>query len=308
MAQDTEAVVEATDGVTAPEDLTHPNETLAPEIEGQETPLKPGEENPEGKAPEFNGDEEQVIEFGGKTYTLKGKELQTLLENQAAFAEKEKSLNRDYTQKTQALARERKSIESAFGGRMPQSEEFQALGKVYQAYMQDENVAKVIDAVLSGEPLQSVLSGQPAQGKGSQSPEVTALQSEIRALKGQLSQFVSTSEQKEQEAAYTEGKRIFDSWMKAKNDSGVKVPDEVIDSVLETASILRRRNPDWDTNKALDEALRRETIDQIEKSTTSKILEKADKAKKMPSIKITPKSSQKADASMGYKEIFQSAM
>lgn len=311
MAEETEAVVEATEEVTTSEDLAQPKDNLAPEIEGQETPSKPDlEADPEGgkqEASKFDPEAEQLIEFNGKTYTLKGRELQSILDNQASIAEKEKALNRDYTQKTQALARERKSIEAAFG-RMPEPEEINALGKLYQSYLSNPEVAKVIDAILNGEPLDSLNGSAPNQVKQSNNPEVSALNQKIRQLEGQLSKFVSTSEQKEQEAAYNEGKRLFDSWRDAKQKSGQTIPEEIIDAVIETATVLRRRNPSWDTQKALDEALRRETIDQVEKTTAQKVLANADKAKKNSAIKITPKSAQKSDASMGYRDIFQSAM
>jgi len=313
MAQETEAVEQATEDVTTSEDLAQPQDNLAPEIEGQETPSKPDlEANPEGEKQEatsFDPEAEQVIEFNGKQYTLKGKELQTLLESQSAIVEKEKALNRDYTQKTQALARERKSfesIESAFG-RFPEAEEFQALGKVYQAYLSDPRAQKIIDSILEGNLDLNEVS-QPTPGKGTQNPEVSGLQREIHALKNQLSQFVSGSEREKQEAAYNEGKRIFDTWREAKQKQGTSISEEIIDAVLETANALKRRNPNWDAQKALDEALRRETIDEIEKTATQKVISRADNAKKMSAIKITPKSSSKANADMGYADIFRTAM
>ena len=308
MAQDVEGETEATEAATATEDLTAPTETLAPESEGQELPKQPdAEQKPEEAQPEFDPESEQVIEFAGKTYTLKGKELQAILESQNALTEREKALNRDYTHKSQALARERKSIESAFG-MMPSPEEFQALGKLYQSYLSDPNIAGVIDAILNGEPLDSVLGQSPNQNKNSQSPEVSSLQREIQSLKSQLSQFVSGSEREKQEAAYNEGERLFNSWQQAKKASGVTIPEEIIDSIIETATILKRRNPSWDTNKALDEALRRETIDEIQKTVTKTVLAKADQAKKTSAIKITPKSAQRSEKDMGYSEIFMNAM
>lgn len=310
MAQETETEEKATDGVTAPEDLAQPKENLAPDSLGQETPEQPDlETKPEGEAEKqdsFNPEEEQLIEFNGKTYTLKGKDFQALLESQSALAEREKSLNRDYTQKTQALARERKSIETAFG-RMPEAEEFQALGKVYQAYLSDPKIAQVIDSILAG-TFGAVDSQSSTPSKNPQNQEVSALQREIQSLRSQLSQFVSGNEREKQETAYNEGKRIFDTWRELKTKQGTSVPEEIIDSVLETANVLKRRNPSWDANKALDEALRRETIDQIEKVATQKVISKADQAKKMQAIKITPKSPTKSEADMGYADIFRTAM
>lgn len=309
MAQETEAIEQATEDVTTTEDLTQPQDNLAPESEGQETPSQNDQDQkPEGEqppAPSFDPEAEQLIEFNGKTYTLKGKELQTLLESQNAIAEREKALNRDYTQKTQALARERKSIESAFG-RMPEPEEFQALGKVYQAYLSDPRAQQIIDSILEGNL--DLSQAQSTPGKGQQSPEVVGLQREIHALKNQLSQFVSGSEREKQEAAYNEGKRIFDTWREAKQKQGTNVSEEIIDAVLETANVLKRRNPNWDAHKALDEALRRESIDQIEKTAIQKVISKADNAKKMSAIKITPKSPAKGSADMSYSEIFRTAM
>lgn len=307
MAQETEAITEATEEVTTPSDLVESPDNLAPESAEQVDSEQPDLNHPEKQESVFDPEAEHEIEFGGKNYTVKGKDLQAVLENQQALAQREKDLNRDYTQKTQSLARERKSIETAFG-RMPEAQEFQALGKLYQSYLADPKVAQVVDAIIQGVPLESILGQAQAQGKSSQNPEVTSLQREISALKGQLSQFVSTSEQKEQEASYNEGKRLFDTWKGSKESSGTKVPEEIIDAVLETASILRRRNPSWDTNKALDEALKRETVDQIQKTTTKQVFAKADNAKKMPGIKITPKAPAKSDANSGYAQIFQSAM
>lgn len=293
----------ATDTATAVEDSSAPIETLAPESPERVTSEQPGKEQ---AAPEIDLEGEQVIEFGGKTYTLKGKELQSVLDSHQALTEKEKALNRDYTQKMQALQAERKSFQSAFG-RMPEPQELHAMSKLFQAYFADESAAKVIDAILSGQDLQSVL-GQSTNPSKSAIPEVSALQQKIRSLETQLSQFVSGSEQEKQQAIEAEGRRNFDTWKNSKQSQGVNVPEEIIDAVIETAGVLLRRNTSWDVNKALDEALRRETIDQVENQTAKKLFAKADSAKKAPTIKITPKSPVKSDAASGYADIFRSAM
>lgn len=301
MPEDVEQVTEAPEATTVAED-SRPEETLAqgspePEIEGQP------EETPEQK-PTFDPNSEHEIEFNGKKYVVKGGELQGILENTSKLSEKEKSLNRDYTQKTQQLAAQWKSIDEAFG-RRPEPQELQGLGKLYQAYFADEKVAKVIDAILTGQPLDSVI-GDANQGKVSKDPTFNALEQEIRGLKAQLSQFVSSSEQEKHSAVQQEGKRIFDTWMKSKQDQGKNVPEEIIDAVLETAGLLRKRNPDWDASKALDEALRRETIDQMTQDTTKKVLAKADSAKKSSPIRITPKVAAKSEGS--YADIFRNAI
>lgn len=287
---------------------SQPEETLSPESDGQETPEQSSDENSEGaeQAPEFDPEAEQTLEFNGKSYTLKGNELASMLENAQALAEKEKSLNRDYTQKTQELGEVRKSFESAFGGKIPERDELQALGKVYDAYFKNPEAQRIIDAVISGN-LDQINGSQTPNSENNGDPVVKALQQEIMGLKSQLSQFTSNSERKEQERLQQEGQRAFESWRSGKENQGQKVPDELIDPVLETAGILLKRNPSWDTNKALDEALRRETVDQIENSATRNVLKRADKAK-TGSIKITPKAPTKSDSSKSYSEIFEDAM
>lgn len=294
------------DDVTTTEDSV-PDETLAPEISDQEISEEQVSPEEQDETHVFDPEAEQVIEFNGKTYTVKGSELQNILESHQALAERERNQNRDYTQKTQALAEERKSIEQAFGGRMPEPQEMQAMGKLFNAYFQDEQVAKVVNAIIEGQPLEQVMSAQPAQGEGPLSPEVSALSQEIRGLKAQLNQFVSGTEQEKQNQQYAEGKRIFDSWMQGKAQKGESVDETIIDSVLETAKILLRRNPSMDKQKALDEAYRRETIDQVQQDATKKVLVKADQAKKQKAIKITPKAPVKQEDS-SYATIFQSAM
>lgn len=304
-----EQVIEGDGAIEESTDLenSQPEETLSPESEGQETPEQDSEENSEGaETPEFDAEAEQTIEFGGKSYTLKGAELSAILENAQALADKEKSLNRDYTQKTQELGEVRKSFESAFGGKIPEREELQALGKVYDAYFKNPEAQRVIDAVISGNFDQINGSQTPGSKEGGD-PVVKALQQEIMGLKSQLSQFTSNTERKEQERLEQEGQRAFESWRSGKEKQGQKVPEELIDPVLETAGILLKRNPSWDTSKALDEALRRETVDQIENSATKSVLKRADKAK-TGSIKITPKAPTKADTSKSYSEIFADAM
>lgn len=299
MPEDVEMVEGTPEEATAIPDSVD-QETLAPESPEPET----SEANPEETAPsEFDLEAEQEFELLGKSYKLTGKALQEALENSAKLAEKERSLNRDYTQKTQQLSEQRKSIESAFG-RMPEPQELQALGQVWKTYFENPDFAKVVDSVLAGQPLSTAVS-QP--GQGSQSPEVAALNQEIRTLKAHLSQFTSGYEQEKKQSAYNEGKRNFDSWMKAKTEQGITVDESKIDAILETAGLLMKRNSDWDVPKALDEALRRETIDSVERATAKKVLTNADKAKKAGTIRITPKSVQKPVSEMSYAEIIKNA-
>lgn len=291
--EDVEQVEEATEDATVSEDL-QTEETLSPESAEQETSAQPEEA--------FDPEAEQEIVIGDKTFTLKGAELISTLENLQGLADKEKNLNRDYTQKMQQLGETRKSFETAFG-RMPESQEIEALGKVWNAYYSNPKAAEAINAIISGN-----FDGIGSQQEETGNPESDALKREINALKTQLSQFTSSSEQREQARLQQEGQRVFESWKSAKESEGVQIHDDIIDNVLETASILRGRNPSWDVNKALDEALRRETIDQNESTAVKKVIKKAAEAKKTGSIKITPKATTKSDSSKSYSEIFSEAM
>lgn len=308
MAEDAEQVTGASEAATVAEPSsytealagqgTDPTNNPAPEV-------NPGEEAlPETVEPAFNPDEEHVIEFNGKQYSVKGSELVSILENQQKLAEKEKSLHKDYTQKTQALAAQRKSFEESFG-RMPEPQELQALGKLWKSYFADQRVQNIVDAIVSGKPLEAVLNQPAANPSESQNPEVAELRTYIQSLEAKLEEFSSGIQQEKQTSAYNEGKRIFETWKQGKESQGSKISEEIIDAVLETAGILLKRNPTWDQQKALDEAYRRETIDQVENAQAKKVLQKADSAKRSSGIKITPKAAVKSDTSKSYSEILR---
>lgn len=305
MAQDVEQDFGATEEVTTPED-SMPDETLAPEnstperVEGEPDEVT---ENQETETP-FDPEAEQTLEFNGKTYTLKGTELSEMLEKASSLAEKEKNLNRDYTQKTQELAEVRKSFESAFGGKVPGAQELQNLGQIYKAYFDNPQFQKAVDRVLSGQPLDE--SG--SQGNENVDPTIAGLKHKIHQLESHLSQFTSSTEQRERERANQEGQRLFNSWLDGKKGEGLDVPENLIDPILETAGVLLKRNPGWDTKKALDEAYRRENIDNLENGAVKKALKKADGAKRTQTVKITPKGSSKPDSQKSYSEIIQESM
>lgn len=295
MAEDVEQIEGATEEPTGFED-SQTEETLAPESAEQETSAQTEEA--------FDLDAEQEIVIGDKRFNLKGTDLISTLENLQSLADKEKNLNRDYTQKMQQIGETRKSFESAFG-RMPEAGEIQALGKIWNAYFSNPKAAEVIDALIAGN-LDQLGKTQPSEG--SDNPEVAGLKQEINMLKNQLTQFTSSSEQREQQRLQQEGERIFNAWKSSKESQGQVISEDKIDAILEMAGFLRQKNPSWDTNKALDEALRRETIDLTESNATKKVIKKAEEAKKTGSIKITPKAPTKPTASMSYSEIIQSAM
>lgn len=305
MSEQVETEVIPTDAGVPAEELTPPVETLAPEGEAQDKALQPDVNAPK---PDTNAEleAEHELEFLGKKFNLKGKDLIEALESRSKVSQLEKQLHRDYTQKTQQLAAERKSLEQAFGGRSPEPQELQAMSKLFNAYTSNPQAQQIIDAILSDSPLDAVSNANP--NKAQANPEVSALQSHIKRLEGQLSQFMSSSEMREKQTAADQGKRIFDSWAEGKAKSGAKITDDQIDTLLEDAATLRRRNPTWDVNKALDQAYRYLTIDSQEQNATTKVLQRADNAKRTSTIKITPKSTAKAAGAEKYSDIFKSAM
>lgn len=311
--EDIEEAVGTTEAATATEDSGY-SEIL----EGQaEAPIKPeaSEESAEKTTPEVDKapaeDPEVILEIGGKEFTMKQSEAVQVLENHAkiaerekALTEKEKSLNRDYTQKSQQVAEFKKSFESAFG-RVPERNEIQALGKVWKSYFSNPQAKQAIDAIISGN-FSAISKGAGTQSGDKEGDTYTSqLEQKIFELEEKLNGFTSTLEERENQKLEGEAKQITSSWKAEKAKAGVKITDEFIKSEMEPFfEALRFKNPDWTGHQILDRAHQLATIGDIEKTAASKVLKSADEAKKGTIPRIKPKSSAKGDSEKTYGEIF----
>lgn len=291
-------------GVLAGEPTTPESVDGAEKLEEETKPL---EQKPNDQKPET--DEEVVLEIGGKSFTMKQSEAVQLLENatklqerERALSDKEKSLNKDYTQKTQMLAGIRKSFDENFG-LVPQPEEMKALGKVYKAYLENPQVQDVINRILQG----TFDGGQPGQPQGKGDAHTQHLQQEIAQLKSRLEGFLSASEQEKTEKTQGEAQNQWKTWVSEKEKSGVKITEEVDASMAPFVVAIKNAHPDWDASRILNEAYRHATIDTQEQTTAKKVLTNVDEAKKRGVIKITPKTPVKTEKEMSYAEIISAA-
>lgn len=268
---------------------------------------KPEAPKVEGSDPQ---DQEVVLEIGGKSFTMKESEAVKLLESasllqerEKTLSEKEKSLNRDYTQKTQQLGEIRKSFESNFG-RMPKGEEVQALGKVWKAYFENPEAQKVINEIIQGRF--NGAKSDPAQA-GSENAVTHQLRQEIAELKEQLHGFLSSSDEEKATKAQAEAENTWKSWVAKKAEAKIQISDEVDASMAPFVVAIKQAHPDWEPHKILDEAYRHATIDNLKQDAAKDVLKSADGAKRMGSIKITPKVPSRAEKDMGYADIIKSA-
>ena len=270
---------------------------------------EPGVEKEEETSPEVDQakpseDQEVVLEIGGKSFTMKESEAVALLENASKFSEKEKalvekekSLNRDYTQKSQANSEFRKSIESTFG-RFPEQQELQALGKVWKAYFSNPQAKQVINSILNGRPVSA-----STQEQGPEGALVGELRAEIDALKDQLGQFTSSFKEREEAQASETAEKTWQSWVDSKSKANIKITDEIDAAMSPFITALKAAHPDWDNNRVLDKAYEHATIDDIKKNVVGDVLKSADKAKKGNLPRITPKAPSKSDNEKTYREI-----
>lgn len=303
MEEDTEVLegtsVEAT--VETPSDKT---DVLAGQ--GAEAGSSAPEED-QGKEtkPTFNLDEEVEFEAGGKKFTRKLGDIVKLFENDQALTEREKqilekqkSFDRDYTQKSQTLAQIRKDFESHFG-RMPEKQELAALGKLWNSYFKDSQARSLIDQILSGGIV------EPTVGdKGKVDPYVRQLEQKIAQLEERQNGFVSSIEEREQHARNAEGQKLWNGWVKSKETQGIKITEEIDKSMAPFVAAIRQANPDLTAEQVLDTAYKHATIDQLKTDATQNVLVSADKAKKQGMIKISPKGGAKSEKEMSYKEMF----
>ena len=250
-------------------------------------------------------DPEVVLEIGGKEFVMKQSEALKVLENQAQYAErekalteKEKSMQRDYTRKTQELAGIRKSFESSFG-RVPEMQEINALGKVYQAYMANPKVAEVIDSIISGKFVDGV---SPAR-YGSGDAYTQNLESQIRMLEQKVEGFVSSSQEERAMQVEAEAVGKVQGWIAKQAEKGVQITEEIDAAMEPFVAAIRRAHPDWEAHRILDQAYRHATIDNIQSDTAKKVLKSADEAKKTGQIRITPRTPIKSDSDKSYREM-----
>ena len=255
-------------------------------------------------------DQEIVLEIGGKSFTMKESEAIQLLENASKTVEREKALqkewdskNRDYTQKTQAVAEFRKSVETTFG-RFPDKSEIQALGKLWKGYFSNPQVKQTVDAILQGR-VDGLPKSANAQQPGQEANAyVTQLQSEISELREKLGEFTTTFEERETAKSYSEAKASWDGWVVKQAEAKVSITEELEAVMTPFISAISKAHPDWDNHKILDAAYKHATIDDIKKTAQTEVLKSVDQAKKQPKIRITPKTPVKAESEKTYKDIF----
>lgn len=286
-------------------------EPTAPEsVDGAQNPeeeTKPLEQKPNDQKPET--DEEVVLEIGGKSFTMKQSKAVELLENatkledrERALSDKEKSLNKDYTQKTQRISGIQKSFDENFGC-VPQPQEMKALGTVYKAYLANPQVKETIDRILQG----TFDGSQPGQPQGKGDAYTRQLEQKLSQLEGRLEGFLSASEQEKEQKTQGEAQNQWKTWVSEKEKGGVKITEEVDASMAPFVVAIKNAHPDWDTSRILNEAYRHATIDTQEQTTAKKVLTNVDEAKKRGVIKITPKTPVKSEKEMSYAEIISAA-
>lgn len=292
-------------------DLTATPETLEGQDTGTEKPVQAdGTDKQEKTAeqvqadankPSFDPNEEVEIELGGKKFLKKQGEILELLEKNQGLSEKEqqlsqkeKQLHRDYTQKTQAIAEFRKSLQTNFGT-IPDAGELQALGKVYKAYQTNPSAKAAIDQILSG--------GAPVTKGAEGNAHVQALQSKFAELEDKLNGVSSSFEEREIQRANSEAKATWDKWAADKAKGGVKITDEVDTEMSYFIPAIRQRNPDWDNSRVLDEAYVIATRGQTRQQAKKEVLLSVDEAKKRGVLKITPKAPAKSGKDQSYAEI-----
>jgi hypothetical protein len=232
----------------------------------------------ETKAP-INLEEEVVFEVAGKSYTMKQAQIVEALEKAHALAEREKSisekekfLNKDYTQKSQANAQFRKSVETTFG-RFPEPDELKSLGKIWNSYFKNPQAKQVIDGILSGRI--DVGSGS-VQGQ-TRDPYVQSLEQKIQELEERHNSFASSLTEREQQAQAQESQKLWGTWVKSKDSQGIKITEEVDRKMAPFVSAIRQANPDLTSEQVLDEAYKHATIDQLKQDVAKQTLVSADR-------------------------------
>ena len=312
MPEDIEENGAVTEAAPVVEDSSY-SEILAGQAEA---PIKPeaGEVTEDKTTPEVSEKEapttdEVILEIGGKEYAIKQADLLEYLSNQSKFAdreksltEKEKSLNRDYTQKSQQVAEFRKSLEGAFG-RMPLQDEIKALGQVWNAYFKNPQAKQAIDAILSGR-FDVLSKGASTQEPGKQAdPYVSQLEQQIADLREQLGTFTESMTERERNEKEGQAKKTWDGWVAKQSEAGVKITDEIDAKMAPFITALKVAHPDWESSQILDKAYKHATIEDIQKTTVSNVLKSVDKAKQSTLPRIKPKSTAQSDSQKTYSDI-----
>jgi len=284
----------------------------------EEAPILQKEEPPKPDATaKFDPDEEVVLEIGGRTFTMKQGDVMSLLEKSQAIvdrenkiAEKEKFLNKDYTQKSQANAEFKKSVESVFG-RFPEKDELSALGKIWKSYFENPQARTLIDAVLTGD-LSSVANNGKPPATSTESEYIGRLEQKIQGLEARLEsrigEFTQSIEDRERAKINADSQKIFEAWSAKKAEAGIKITEEMDAEMGPFVAAIHQRHPDWEPHRILDEAFRHANIDKLKADVRDQVLVSADQAKKKGIIKITPKSSSKSDSEMSYAEIVKESI
>lgn len=230
-----------------------------------------------------------------------GDDSLTALSNAEKLAELKRGYDKRFTQNTQFTSEFRKSLETNFG-RVPETPELQALGKVYQAYFNDENVKRAVDAIISGQDIAQLFTAQPGQVGEKQTsqipPEVVALKQQVQSLEAQLKGFYESQQKREVS-------NVYNSWISKQEKAGVTVSEEIDASMAPFVSALAQAHPEWDDHKILDEAYKHATIGTAEKQIVSKVLSDADKAKTQIPPKMTTKIGEKTDVELSYSELIR---
>lgn len=265
-------------------------------VAGESPAPQDGEASPQEKAPE---DPEVTVSVGGRDFTLKQSEALELLERRASLYEKEKSLNRGWTQKTQALAAERKAYEEAFG-RHPEAQELKALGQIYRKYFADEKVRNLIDAILA-EKLDETMP-QDEGGSDPLAKRLMALERKLEQKFGSLEQAVASREEHER---LLEAQRHWNGWVAEKKAGKTEITPEIENQMVPFITAFREAHPDWEPRRILDEAFRHATIGQAEANATKKVLINLEDAKKKTPPRITAQPAKKAESEKTFGEILQ---
>ena len=278
--------------------------------EGQDASKSVQEGNTQQETkPPVNLDEEVMIEIAGKSFTMKQaqalealEKYNALSEKEKAILEREKSLNKDYTQKSQANAQFRKTIETTFG-RFPEKDELNALGRIWKEYFRNPQAKQMIDGILSGR-LEVAGDGS---GKGGVEPYVRQLEQQIADLKEQIGGVTTSIEERENQAKTAENQRIWSTWAKGKETQGTKITEEVDRKMAPFVQAIRQAEPEWTPEQVLEEAYRHATIDQLKQNIAKQTLVSADKAKKQGIIRVTPKGHAPSDEGKSYKQMLLEA-
>lgn len=278
----------------------------------------------ESQQPENQQPEDLVVEFelNGKPYRGKQSLVTKFLELLPAFegneqtlldglsqseklAELKKNYDKHFTQKTQEIGEVRKSLEGAFGGRIPDKPVLAAFGQMYQKSMTDPDYALALNAMAEGKSVRELFAGTPADPQKGSDPYTKQLEAKISGLEQKLQRFEGSISQERELKYREESTRTWNGWVADKTKQGIQITEEIDKAMSPFITALSQAHPDWDDNKILDEALRHATLGQETRKAVAKVLTDADTARSRGPVKITPKNPQAPDSSKTYGQIFK---